>query len=128
MTRRLSLADLRALVLALLDDEWRSPSDFRSRLRLDAGLEWYKLCLVLERLAGDGDAELKAKRGSSVRKYRRAAGMAEGERGQGRGVQRRSSEAPEDGASQLRGRTGVFGAATVVGEHGELRQEREAAA
>jgi hypothetical protein len=67
----MTLRELRIDVYRELDDEWRSPSEIRHRLGLDAGLDWYRLCLILERFANDGHAEIKAKPGSSVRKFRR---------------------------------------------------------
>lgn len=72
MSRRPSLAELCVDVLAELDEEWRSPADFGRRLGLGHGIDHYRLALVLERLAADGFAELKAKPGSQVRKYRLA--------------------------------------------------------
>jgi hypothetical protein len=71
VSRRPSLRDLRCDGFDLLDDEWRSPSEFRYWLGLGAGLDPYRLCLVLERLAADGYAELRAKPGSGYRKFRR---------------------------------------------------------
>lgn len=71
MTRRLSLRDLRSTVLVELDDEWCSPSEIGRRLGLGHGIDHYRLALVLERLAADGYAELRARPGSSVRKFRR---------------------------------------------------------
>lgn len=55
---RLSLAHLRQLVLAELDDEWRTPTEMRRTLGL-SGSDWYRLGLTLERLANDGDAEIR---------------------------------------------------------------------
>ena len=66
---RPTLAELREIVLDELNDEWRSPSDLGRMLGLGNGVGWYQLCLVLERLANDGLAELKTP-GSTVRRFR----------------------------------------------------------
>jgi hypothetical protein len=60
MTARPTLAEIRAAILAQLDeDDWVTPSELGDRLGLGHGNDWYKLALVLERLANDGVAELK---------------------------------------------------------------------
>ena len=69
--RRLSQAELRELLLGVLDDEWATPSEVTDLLGLDHGHSWYHLCLTLERLANDGLAELKTP-GSTVRRFRRS--------------------------------------------------------
>ena len=63
-----SLVELRRMVLLELDEQWRTASGFRALLGL-GGSDWYRLCLVLERLANDGVADIK---GLRVRKFRRA--------------------------------------------------------
>lgn len=68
---RATLADLRSIVLAELDNEWRSPTELGARLGLGSGTSWYRLCLTLERLTNDGLAGLKTP-GSTVRRFRRA--------------------------------------------------------
>lgn len=72
MSSRPTLAQIRRWVRVELDDEWRTPTDFQHLLGLP-GSDWYRVALVLERLAADGFAELRAKRGSSRRKFRRCA-------------------------------------------------------
>lgn len=66
---RLSLRELHDVVLAVLDDEWRTPSEVCAALRLGHGDDWTKVALTLERLANDGVAELKTP-GSMVRRFR----------------------------------------------------------
>ena len=70
MSRRPTLPQLRrALLFYCLDEHhWRTPSDCQQLLRL-GGHEWYRIALVLERLAADGLIELKG-RGSRVRRFR----------------------------------------------------------
>jgi hypothetical protein len=61
---------MRPLVLDELDDDWVTPSEMTERLGLTSGVYWYKVALTLERLANDGQAELKAP-GLKVRRFRR---------------------------------------------------------
>lgn len=68
---RPSLEQLRTWVLDELDGTWRSATDVQRLLGL-GGSEWYRVALVLERLAADGDAERRGKRGSGYRWFRRA--------------------------------------------------------
>jgi hypothetical protein len=70
VSRRLSLAELRELVLDELDDEWRSSTELGQRLGLDNGSGWYRLCLTLERLVVDGEADIKVL-GRRARRFRR---------------------------------------------------------
>ncbi len=72
MSGRPTLLHLRVEILDNLDDAWRPPTYFQQRLGL-GGSDWYRVCLVLERLAADGHADLKAKPGSGRRWFRRAA-------------------------------------------------------
>jgi hypothetical protein len=66
---RRTLDELRRVVLAHLDDEqWTTASDMRARLGL-GGSDWYRLCLTLERLVLDGEAELDTT--GNGRRYRR---------------------------------------------------------
>ena len=75
MSRRPTLSELRRRLLECLDDNWRTPSELRDELGL-GGSDWYRLCLVLERLVNDGYAELKTP-GSTVRRFRlRGVGAA----------------------------------------------------
>jgi hypothetical protein len=68
---RLSLADLRRLILAELDGDWITPTEVGAALGLGKGLDWYRVSLLLERLAHDGEAEIRI---SGRRRYfRRAA-------------------------------------------------------
>ena len=71
MSRRPTLRDLRRALLHGLDGQWRCPSDFVWRLGLDYGPDWYRVCLILERLANDGAAEIRIR--GNRRKFRRAA-------------------------------------------------------
>jgi DNA-binding PadR family transcriptional regulator len=70
MTRP-TLAQLRHWVLFELDNEWRSPTEIQRSLGL-GGHEFYRVALVLERLAADGWAERKTP-GTKVRKFRKRA-------------------------------------------------------
>jgi hypothetical protein len=71
-SRHLPLHVLRERALDALGEEWLTVTDVRLRLGLPAGRDWYRLALVLERLAADGFAELYTPApGSSRRKYRR---------------------------------------------------------
>jgi hypothetical protein len=70
----------RAVWLELDNERWASPTELfaavryeRSDARWNNDRDWYRVALVLERLVNDGHVELKAKRNSSVRKYRRSA-------------------------------------------------------
>lgn len=76
MSRRADLAALREIFLRYLDDEWRTPSDFYAAMRRAgkwkvAGNDWYRIALVLERLANEGKAEIRIR--GRVRYFRRAA-------------------------------------------------------
>jgi hypothetical protein len=72
MSRRLTLREIRREVLRELDEDWASPTELGDRLGLGNGNGWYKVALVLERLANDGVVELKTP-GSRTRRFRRAA-------------------------------------------------------
>jgi hypothetical protein len=67
-----TLADLRRQILSELDDDWVTSTEITDRLGLGHGIDWLRVALVLERLAGDGLAELK-RPGSRTRRFRRAA-------------------------------------------------------
>jgi hypothetical protein len=71
VTRRLTLRELdyRLLHEVLDDVEWLTPTECQHALNL-AGLYWYRVALVLERLVVDGYAEIK-RPGSKVRRFRR---------------------------------------------------------
>jgi hypothetical protein len=71
VSRRPTLRELRIDVYRELDDQWTSPTEIRQRLGLGAGIDHYRVCLILERFANDGHAEIRAKPGSSVRKFSR---------------------------------------------------------
>lgn len=64
----ISIRQLRPVVLAELDDQWRTPTELRNQLGL-GGSDWYRLCLTLERLANDGLAELRVR--GNRRRFRR---------------------------------------------------------
>jgi hypothetical protein len=66
---RLTLAQLREIVLDELDDEWRTSTDIADRNGINGGNDWYRLALVLERLANDSTIELKV--AGRVRRFRR---------------------------------------------------------
>ena len=68
---RATLAELREIVLDELDDQWVTPSEITDTLELDHGPSWYRVALILERLANDGLAELQTP-GSTVRRFRRS--------------------------------------------------------
>ncbi len=73
---RPDLAKLREIFIRHLDDKWRTPSDFYAGLRKAGkhsvrGNDWYRIALVLERLANEGKAEIKIQ--GRVRYFRRAA-------------------------------------------------------
>jgi hypothetical protein len=72
VTRRLLRLELRHALLRELDDEWRTPTELADSLGLDHGVDWFKVALVLERLANDGEVELKGA-GTRVRRFRQAA-------------------------------------------------------
>lgn len=57
--------------LALSGDTWRSTTDLHRAIS-NAGDEWYRIALVLERLAADGKAELLVR--GRVRRFRRRRG------------------------------------------------------
>lgn len=58
-----------ALLDECLDGEWTTATECRELLGL-SGSDWYRLCVALERLAADGEAELQ-RPGSHVRRFRR---------------------------------------------------------
>jgi hypothetical protein len=70
MSRRPTLDEIRReLQLELeLDDHWRTPTDLQHALGLP-GPYWYRVALLLERLAADGDAELQVR--GRARRFRR---------------------------------------------------------
>ena len=68
MTVRPTLAEIRFELLRLLDDRWHTPSELQWALDL-GGNEWYRVALVLERLAADGHVELRVR--GRVRRFRR---------------------------------------------------------
>jgi hypothetical protein len=69
---RLSLRELRVLVLDALDDRWTTSTAIADRLGLGHGNGWERVALVLERLAHEGRAELKNPRSRGRRSFRRA--------------------------------------------------------
>jgi hypothetical protein len=75
VTRRPTLLELRRALLVELEslsrdnDSWSTPTEIADRLGLDHGIDWFKVALVLERLANDGYAQLQRPR-SSVRRFR----------------------------------------------------------
>lgn len=73
MSRRPTLNEIRRdlLVQLALCDGWRSTTDLHRAIS-NAGGEWYKTALVLERLAADGKAELQVR--GRVRRFRRRRG------------------------------------------------------
>jgi hypothetical protein len=72
---RPTLAELRVRVVAVLDDEWTTPTEFCRTLGVGNGVEYYQVSLICERLANDGIAELQHP-GSTVRRFRRRRGDA----------------------------------------------------
>jgi hypothetical protein len=68
----MTLADLRLRILSELGDDWMTSSEMADRLGFGHGAEWFRVALVLERLANDGLAELK-RPGSRTRRFRRRA-------------------------------------------------------
>lgn len=66
---RPSLPELRRLLLFELDHEWRTPTECAELLGLGHGFDWYRVALVLERLANDDRIEMKG-RGTRVRRFR----------------------------------------------------------
>jgi hypothetical protein len=56
---RPTLADLRRDILWMLDDEWQTTTQVQRAVGVGGNL-WYRVALVLERLANDGQAELRA--------------------------------------------------------------------
>jgi hypothetical protein len=73
MSRRPTLAQLRAAVLLELDDRWSTPTEIADRLGLDHGIGWMRVALICERLAHEGAAEIKNPRSQRKRWFRRAA-------------------------------------------------------
>lgn len=73
---RLTLDEIRRVVLLNVDDEWRTPSAFydaikrKGRHRISSN-HWYRIALVLERLANDGLVEIRVT--GRKRSFRRAA-------------------------------------------------------
>jgi hypothetical protein len=67
---RLTLDEIRDEVLLLLsfDDRWWSQTDVHRAIS-NSGNEWYRVALVLERLASDG--EIQRKVNGRVRRFRR---------------------------------------------------------
>ena len=72
MSRRPTLSEIRREVLLELDDEWRTPTELQRELGIVNNQDFYKVALVIERLANDGLAELE-RPGSIIRRFRRAA-------------------------------------------------------
>lgn len=70
MSGRLTLAELREHVLYVLGDEWATPTELQHRFGL-GGNDWYRLCLVLERLANDQYADIDIR--GNRRRFRRRA-------------------------------------------------------
>lgn len=71
MSRRLTLDELRPLVLDELDGDWVTPSVVVDRLGLGHGIPYYQAALVLERLAHEGVAELENAASRGKRRFRR---------------------------------------------------------
>lgn len=70
MSERRTLRWLRHLLIEYaLDDEWRSTTALHAAVS-NAGDEWYRVALVLERLAADGIAEIQVR--GPVRRFRRS--------------------------------------------------------
>lgn len=67
--RLIPLAQLRYRVLNELGDEWVTPSEIVDRLQVGHGEEWYRVCLVLERLANDGLLDIRIR--GNRQKFRR---------------------------------------------------------
>lgn len=71
MSRRWTLDQLRRRVLFELDGQgWRTATELGRWLDLDHGRQHLQLCVVLERLVVDGEAEIQ-RPGSHVRRFRR---------------------------------------------------------
>ncbi len=76
MTDRLRLTEIRRIILRNLDDQWRTPSEITDAFhaaghRFGGGKGWYMVALTLERLANDGQAEIRVR--GNRRTFRRAA-------------------------------------------------------
>lgn len=56
---RPTLRDLQAFVLDEIDEEWRPAFWFFERLERPRGWDWYRVALVLERLAAGGLVEVR---------------------------------------------------------------------
>ncbi len=66
MSGRLHLDDMREIILRYLDDEWRTSTQFYEGFKKAGkhklgGCGWMRVSLVLERLAADGEAEIKVR-------------------------------------------------------------------
>ncbi len=70
MSRRLSMVGLRRVILRQLGDEWVTPYELSDRLGVGHGDGYLKVALVLERLANDGEIELRPI--GNRRRFRRA--------------------------------------------------------
>jgi hypothetical protein len=70
VSRRPTLGDLRRGVLDVLGDEWMATTRVADELQVGHGLNWYRIALVLERLAADGEIELK-RPARKVRRFRK---------------------------------------------------------
>ena len=71
MTGRLTLREIRELVLlGELGDVWITPSEIQRRLGL-GGADFYRVALVLERLVVDGEAEIRRPGSRGKRWFRR---------------------------------------------------------
>ena len=58
--RRYTLAEVRERVLAdIADGEWVTPNQVRQRLGIGGACAHWRVAVVLERLAADGELELK---------------------------------------------------------------------
>lgn len=70
-SRRPTLDELRRRVLDVPPAAWTTPSALAEALELDRGEGYLRLALVLERLANDGELELR-RPGSRRREFRRS--------------------------------------------------------
>ena len=68
---RPTLQQLRVFVLAELDDDWRSASWCFEQLEQRRGWDWYRVALVLERLAVGGMIEARGDPRTGRRWFRR---------------------------------------------------------
>lgn len=67
---RMPLTELRHYVFDVLDDQWVSATDVAETLGVGHGFHWYRVSLVLERLANDGVAEIEIR--GNRRRFRQA--------------------------------------------------------